>query len=195
MCFFAGGIRYSEQGFKDTAAQLNSSLLVISVIAILIPAGYNAAFSTIQDVAAEKAAILSMSRGISIILLLIYGAYLIFQLFTHQHLYLEGEPEDTEIMREGRNLKIKGLRDRRVMRPAKSVRKPRALEEDLDEEEEEEEIPVLSLWAALVLLLVVTLLVAVTAEFLVSSINGLTEAHPAISVEWVGLILLPIVGK
>lgn len=31
-CFFAGGIKFSEQGFKDTAAQLNSSLLVVSVI-------------------------------------------------------------------------------------------------------------------------------------------------------------------
>lgn len=59
-------------------------------------------------------------------------------------------------MREGRTLKIKGMRDRRVMRPARSVRKPRALEEDLDEEEEEEEVPTLSLWAALVLLVVVT---------------------------------------
>lgn len=71
MCFFAGGIRYSEQGFKDTAAQLNSSLLVISVIAILIPAGYNAAFASTQDVQVEKDAILKMSRGISIILLVI----------------------------------------------------------------------------------------------------------------------------
>jgi len=32
MCFFAGGLKFTEQGFKDTAAQLNSSLLVISVI-------------------------------------------------------------------------------------------------------------------------------------------------------------------
>lgn len=31
---------------------------------------------------------------------------------------------------------------------------------------------------------------AVTAEFLVDSINGLTEQHPEISVEWVGLILV-----
>jgi Ca2+:H+ antiporter len=31
-CFFAGGVKFSEQGFKDTAPQLDSSLLVISVI-------------------------------------------------------------------------------------------------------------------------------------------------------------------
>jgi Ca2+:H+ antiporter len=32
MCFFAGGLKFSEQSFGDTGAQINSSLLVISVI-------------------------------------------------------------------------------------------------------------------------------------------------------------------
>ena len=36
-------------------------------------------------------------------------------------------------------------------------------------------------------------IVGVTAEWLVSSINGLVESHPSLSREWVGLILLPIV--
>jgi Ca2+:H+ antiporter len=39
-----------------------------------------------------------------------------------------------------------------------------------------------------------TVLVGFTAEFLVRSINGLVESHPSLSAEWVGLILLPIVG-
>jgi hypothetical protein len=30
---------------------------------------------------------------------------------------------------------------------------------------------------------------------LVSSINGMVEANPSLSQEWVGLILLPIVGR
>lgn len=182
----AGGIKFSEQGFKDTAAQLNSSLLVISVIAVLIPAGYSAAFSSTQGNEEEKAAILSMSRGISIILLLICrsasqpevrshpcshlrpitdGAYLVFQLFTHQHLYAEGRTEEADAIGEGRL--VYGLGDRRVMRPAKSVRKPRALEEDLDDEEEEEEIPTLSLWAALILLTIVTVSQACLSEFVI----------------------------
>jgi len=36
-------------------------------------------------------------------------------------------------------------------------------------------------------------IVGVTAEWLVSSIDGLVETHPQLSREWVGLILLPIV--
>jgi len=37
-------------------------------------------------------------------------------------------------------------------------------------------------------------IVGVTAEWLVSSIDGLVETHPQLSREWVGLILLPIVS-
>lgn len=37
MCFLAGGLKYSEQSMKETAAQLNMSLLLISVIAVLVP--------------------------------------------------------------------------------------------------------------------------------------------------------------
>jgi len=45
------------------------------------------------------------------------------------------------------------------------------------------------------LLVTVTVLVAVTAEFLVDSINGVTDGSSGLSKEWVGLILLPIVGN
>ncbi|GAA5888523.1 hypothetical protein JCM6882_008983 [Rhodosporidiobolus microsporus] len=196
MCFFAGGIKFSEQGFKDTAAQLNSSLLVISVIAVLLPAGYNATFADNQTEEVERDRILKMSRGTSIILLVIYLAYLLFQLFTHQHLYAEGatDPNDA-VLREGRA--VWGLRERRAFKPARSVRRTRRMEEGLaeDEEEEEEEEPTLNKWVALGLLVVVTVLVALTAEFLVDSINGLTASHPEVSKEWVGLILLPIAGN
>jgi Ca2+/H+ antiporter len=43
-------------------------------------------------------------------------------------------------------------------------------------------------------MVLITVIVGVTAEFLVDSINGLVEAHPSLSQEWVGLILLPIVS-
>ncbi|KAG0657444.1 hypothetical protein C6P46_006520 [Rhodotorula mucilaginosa] len=189
MCFFAGGIKYSEQGFKIGAAQLNSSLLVISVIAVLLPAAFNAAFSDNLSAQAEQDRILKMSRGTAVILLVIYLAYLAFQLFTHPHLYADGDadPDDVNV-REGRAIPL--MKRHRAFKPAKSVAKERRAEEGLDEEEEEEELPQLNVWEA-----DHTSVPAVTAEFLVDSINGLTEQHPEISTEWVGLILLPIVGN
>ncbi|SCZ87722.1 BZ3500_MvSof-1268-A1-R1_Chr2-2g05188 [Microbotryum saponariae] len=197
MCFFLGGLRYSEQAFGGAAAQLNSSLLVISVIAILVPAGYSAAFRDTNSDSFEKSSILSMSRGTSILLLLTYGAYLSFQLFTHPHLYVEAAQQDNG---EDFTKKLKlGRKEKTAFKPAKSVRKPRQAlvdpEEGAVQDDDDEEVPTLTLWAAVGLLVVATVLIAITAEFLVSSINGLTEQHPEISVEWVGLILLPIVGN
>jgi len=59
---------------------------------------------------------------------------------------------------------------------------------------EEEEVAVMGPWAAAGVLIVVTIAVAVCAEYLVDSIDALVERVP-ISKTFVGLILLPIVGN
>ncbi|KAF8626999.1 hypothetical protein AX15_004583 [Amanita polypyramis BW_CC] len=89
LCFLAGGMRFSEQGFDATATQIHSSLLNISVGAILIPIAYHFTLgSSSQDPTSEQARdILHMSHGVSLVLLIIYGAYLLFQLWSHTHLY------------------------------------------------------------------------------------------------------------
>ncbi|KAG6908691.1 hypothetical protein DXG01_003705 [Tephrocybe rancida] len=93
LCFFAGGTRFSEQGFDPTAVQLHSSLLSLSVGALFLPAAYHFALSgtTTEIPDSQKKGILHMSHGpirkVSILLLLIYAAYLVFQLWSHTHLY------------------------------------------------------------------------------------------------------------
>ena len=81
---------------------------------------------------------------------------------------------------------------------AKPLRRPVDEEQpstaEAGDEEEDEEIPELSLPMTLALLGLVTVLVAVTAEWLVGSIDGLA-AGGGISKEFIGLILLPIVGN
>jgi Ca2+:H+ antiporter len=37
MAFLVGGIRFSEMEFRQTAAQLNTSLMTLAVIALIIP--------------------------------------------------------------------------------------------------------------------------------------------------------------
>jgi len=59
---------------------------------------------------------------------------------------------------------------------------------------EEEEVELLTPWAAGVLLVVITIAVAVCAEYLVDSIDAIVEtAH--VSKTFIGLILIPIVGN
>jgi len=162
----------------------------------------------------EGTDILKMSRGVAVILLVIYLAYLVFQLWSHAHLY-----EDNAAFQSTNypaNLKIPHLHRRRHVedpaellpnemtvgeteahpvqsRSSRTSDDPEALTVK-SEEEEEIEVPQLSVPVCVGLLIIVTVLVAVTAEFLVDSIDGVTQNGP-LGQNWVGLILLPIVGN
>ncbi|KAF8591111.1 calcium/proton exchanger [Ramaria rubella] len=186
MCFFAGGTRFSEQGFLASAANLNSSLLTLSVIAVLLPAAFVMAVNqTNISTSQEGQDILKMSHGVAVILLFIYGAYLVFQLWSHAHLYDEGAPET------GFHSTQYPARESKTHRANGHADDPEANKEMEDEDIEQ---PQMSVAASIVLLAIVTVLVAVTAEWLVDSIDGVTQGG-SISQQWVGLILLPIVGN
>ncbi|KAH9031068.1 Sodium/calcium exchanger protein-domain-containing protein [Lactarius hengduanensis] len=92
MCFFAGGLRFAEQGFDATATQIHSSLLTVSVGAVLMPAAYHYSLSWRTDTTTatdQKTAILKMSHGVSVVLVAVYCAYLLFQLWSHTYLFKE----------------------------------------------------------------------------------------------------------
>jgi len=212
MCFFAGGTRFSEQGFMQTTAQLSVSLLVLSVTAILIPAAFKVAITTqnLQD-SNQETDVLQMSHGVAIILLLIYVSNLVFQLWSHAHLYNEHAAPSTAYPQGGNvekyknkvrkfgkrkshgSMKLHAENENSGVRDGTST-PPQDVERAASVSTEEGETPKLNVGVAFGLLIVVTVLVAVTAEFLVSSIDGLTKSGN-ISEEWVGLILLPIVGN
>jgi Ca2+:H+ antiporter len=62
------------------------------------------------------------------------------------------------------------------------------------EEEEEEEERILSPWAATVALVIVTVLVAICADYLVGSIDSIVQ-KTGMSKTFIGLVLIPIVGN
>ncbi|PBK75605.1 calcium/proton exchanger [Armillaria solidipes] len=203
MCFFAGGIKFQEQGFGQMATQLNSSLLAISVIAVLLPAAFH--FSVVNNTQNDETSdILNVSHGTSIILLFIYISYLVFQLFSHASLYAdEGEDmiKSTHYGTKKRKIEQAIELQTGTVSSATSTAVAHRQADNCDIEsgsadlkEEEAEQPQLSVWVTVGLLTVVTVLVAVTAEWLVDSIDGMTSNSP-ISKEFVGMILLPIVGN
>ncbi|KAI9512056.1 hypothetical protein F5148DRAFT_124274 [Russula earlei] len=95
MCFFAGGLRFAEQGFDATTTQVHSSLLSISVGAVLMPAAFHFSLSwrTETTQTDQKSAILKMSHGVSVVLVTVYCGYLLFQLWSHTYLF--EDPEKT----------------------------------------------------------------------------------------------------
>ncbi|CCH61743.1 hypothetical protein TBLA_0F02010 [Henningerozyma blattae CBS 6284] len=99
-CFLFGGYNRVQQQFNQTAAQTMSSLLAIACASLLIPAAFKATLPQGHDDELIDSKILSLSRGTSIILLLIYIFFLIFQLKTHQEIFEQQQEEIEETFEE-----------------------------------------------------------------------------------------------
>ncbi|KAF9431084.1 hypothetical protein BGZ94_009470 [Podila epigama] len=93
LCFMCGGFKYQAQNFNQTAAQTSASLLALSCMSLLIPAAFSATAAKGIDQAEN---IKHLSYGTSIVLLIVYALYLLFQLKTHTHLYAGGSEEEEE---------------------------------------------------------------------------------------------------
>eukprot|EP00466_Bigelowiella_natans_P013185 jgi/Bigna1/57597/fgenesh1_pm.20_\ len=82
--FLLGGLRHSSQKFNTQMATTNSGLLMVSTMAMLLPAALDAA-----DEERSAASVLSFSRFTAMLLLGVYGLLMYFQIKTHRHLLLE----------------------------------------------------------------------------------------------------------
>ncbi|KAK5052550.1 hypothetical protein LTR84_002415 [Exophiala bonariae] len=89
MAFLIGGLEFQEQIYDSTVTQMSAALLALAVLSLLIPTTFHASFNDL-DLADER--VLKLSRGTSVILLLIYFLYLLFQLKSHAYLYA-GTPQ------------------------------------------------------------------------------------------------------
>lgn len=129
MSFFAGGLKFKELNFQATAALASTSVMTLACITLVIPAAYHtsmtrdasphadgkkshhgsamdALFIGMNDGSAPDPqdgslkGLLALSRGTAIILLLVYIAYLHFQLKTHADLFeaapVVGDDEEPE---------------------------------------------------------------------------------------------------
>lgn len=211
MCFLAGGFRFHEQGYGVRIAQQQISLLSLSVFSISIPAAFNSSVKVV-----EESDILAISRATSVILLVCYMAFLVFQLWTHSYLYTiesskrhaavtfvaadegaAGPPIGQSVFRVSSIFSHSSSSSSSSSEngsPTTATATVQITARPQGEEEEEEEIPKLTVKFAFALLVVVTVLTGLTAEFLVDSIAGLI-ATTAVTEEFVALILLPLVGN
>ncbi len=178
-CFLFGGYGRLEQHFNTTVASTLSSLMAVASASLVIPATlYGAVKSQDRD---SKDQILVLSRGTSIILLVLYVMYLYFQLKSHAKLF----DEDATSRGDGRRGQA-----------AAAEAGEAGLEVTHEEAEEEQDTAgqTLTPAAAAVALVIITIFVAVCAEYLVDSIDAIVQtAH--ISKTFIGLILIPIVGN
>jgi Ca2+:H+ antiporter len=83
MSFFFGGLQRTEQFFNQTAATTAASLLVLSIASVIIPTVFGQFTNTTNVPIAE------LSRGTAVMLLLVYGCHIYFQLRTHSAIYAQ----------------------------------------------------------------------------------------------------------
>ncbi|KAJ1943861.1 hypothetical protein GGF37_002458, partial [Kickxella alabastrina] len=83
-CLFLGGIKNNEQVFNIHAAQSYGTLLAMAILATLLPAAYNLLDAKGSEL---KRGTLILSHVTAVLLLIIYVAYLVFQLKTHSSLF------------------------------------------------------------------------------------------------------------
>ncbi|XAR50842.1 hypothetical protein NMG60_11005292 [Bertholletia excelsa] len=155
---FAGGLANlcKEQKFDRKQADVNSILLLLALLCHLLPLlfWYAGEFAAV----AAKPALL-LSRISSIVMLIAYFAYLVFQLWTHRQFFeaQEGGVDD-------------------------------------DDDLESEESPVIGFWSGFAWLVGMTCVIALLSEYVVGTIEDASETW-GISVSFISIILLPIVGN
>ncbi|KAI7089841.1 Calcium/proton exchanger [Hortaea werneckii] len=187
MCFFLGGARRTEQFFNLTVAQTASSLLALAIGSLIIPT----AFVQFGD---RDQAVVPASRGTAVMLLFVYLCYLIFQLKTHVDMYNEPSqksPKKPSGKKEAGDM-MRGLATIGAGTGAAAAGGEINRENLIREEPEEEETPQLTIIGAVVTLAISTVFIALCAEYMVSAIGEVAES---VSPEFIGLILLPIVGN
>jgi Ca2+:H+ antiporter len=77
----AGGLRYPEQHYNPAGARSQATMLTLAAIALIMPAAFQIA-ETATSVALGR-----LSVSISVVLIVLYSAYLIFALVTHPRLF------------------------------------------------------------------------------------------------------------
>lgn len=100
MSFLLGGLRFREQLYNSRVSQMSACLLCLSVISLLLPTAFHASFNDPDN---GNRMVLQVSRGTSIVLLLVYALYLVFSLKSHSFMYASTPQHliDEEAQHEG----------------------------------------------------------------------------------------------
>jgi Ca2+:H+ antiporter len=176
VCLFIGGYRQDCQ-FNATAASAMASLMAVASASLVIPAALNFAYEN-KSTEESLNSILILSRGTAIILLILYVFYLNFQLKTHTRLFEESKDcaqKEKDLPKE-----TKGSNETTKAKEAKIT--------------EEEPTRVLTPPQAILTLFILSLTIALCAEYLVSTISAISTLL-GINRTFIGIIVLPLVGN
>ena len=94
LAFVWGGLHHKVQKFNQTQVGANGSLLLLAVIALILPTAYHMS-------GGEASQVLRLSHATAVVLMLLYGLFLVFQFRTHTELFAtDGTHEEEPTMRK-----------------------------------------------------------------------------------------------
>ena len=91
LAIVVGGFDKERQSFKRERAGLLSSMMVLVVIALVLPAVFDFTDRNVLDVPDVDAADEALSLGVSVVLLALYAANLVYTLVTHRNVFAADE--------------------------------------------------------------------------------------------------------
>lgn len=194
LSFLLGGYNRYEQFFTAPIARTISMLLLLAVTSLVIPTAAHLMTST------TASGITAQSRGISVVILVSYGLWLLFTLSTHRAMFDEPTQKAPKIRSKS---KAEGEATRGIaaigagtaaasgggINVSKLMRDPAGEEED-DEGVDE---PSLSLQGAIVTLVISVTLLAFNTQFATDSIQAILQRRK-VSQTFLSLIILPLLS-
>lgn len=179
LAFLLGGLNRVQQYYSLAVARTTGAMLFLAIGSLLIPATF--------QLFVNQRGIVPQSRGASMMLLICYGFYMIFQFKTHKSEYLTSSQKSP---------KRDAGKDRPADQPALNAAYL-ASSKDNDAVaivESEAERPELSLLGAFLTLTVVTTLLTFNTLFATDSIQGLLQ-RLGINSFFLGLVIIPMISN
>ena len=187
LSIFLGGVNRIEERYNMTVAHLSANLLSLAATSLLIPTASHLLLQTPEE------HILRQSRGAAFILLIVYGAFLIFGFYSHAETWNqpnEKTPKRRPAVEAGDV--IKGVVS--LGASLSAFTGGSAVQETPFRAPEEKTIPSLSFYITLFYLVIVATLTGFCTQFAVDSIDALSS-KANLSKTFIGLILLPILNN
>ncbi len=189
-CFLFGGLYHREQHFSAHIAAIDSSLLLMAVLGLTIPAAFSATMKSDCAVPCRVDSIITISHATALLLFFLYGMLLLFQLVTHTHI-MDGDNgvDQRRIEEEGEEESSKPSKLHVTFSHHSS-----ANEDEGERDEQSEEDATLSQRAAIIFLLVVTFFVSWCSELLVGSIEAFAASFQ-LTETFIAMTLIPVIGN
>ena len=177
--FFLGGIKWAEQQFDSNIAKLMGSQLLLAATSLIIPTVSHFLITTSQR------DIILQSRGTGVVLLLSYGLWLLYQLYTNPF-SSQKRSEKAQKRRLDQGETLKAMAAIGAKSAATGIDRSHVIDEV--------DVPQLSIWVEIATIIVSTVFIAFNTQFATDSINGLLS-EAGLSATFVGLVILPLLSN